>query len=213
MVVTNSWEKVSQNIKALHNRGVVIHFRPTASEIHREVAEGGWFDDQEVWEFIGRNLFLMTRPDLRFYIHTRNHKRAGLDWEDLCLRMMVFGVDEESGETRDEKEKLIYVARLLADPKYDAMPAGEGGREEIFQIAFPRGGSRATYHRYKRMLLKRRGNFDPKVIAAIQWKGPSAVPTVFETKQIERRECLEQERRALELAGGVFGDDEDDEDI
>ena len=213
MVVTNSWEKVSQNIKALQNRGVVIHFRPTASEIHREVAEGGWFDDQEVWDFIGKNLYLMTRPDLRFYIHTRNHKRAGKDWKDLCLRMMEFGVDEESGETREEKEKLIYVARLLADPKYEAMPAPEGEREKVFNTAFERGKSRSTYHRKKLKLEKRRGKFDPKVIAAIHWKGPSAAPTVFETKQIERRAVLEQERRALELAGGVFGDDEEDEDI
>ena len=126
---------------------------------------------------------------------------------------MEVTVDEESGETREVKEKLIYVARLLADPKYEAMPAPEGAREKIFNMAFERGRTRATYHRYKRKLLERRGKFDPKVIAAIQWKGPSAAPTVFETKQIERRAFLEQERRALELAGGVFGDDEDDEDI
>ena len=93
------------------------------------------------------------------------------------------------------------------------MPAPEAEREKLFRTAFDRGGSRATYHRHKLKLEERRGKFDPKVIAAIQWKGPSAAPTVFETKQIERRAFLEQERRALELAGGVFSDDEDDEDI
>ena len=36
-------------------------------EVHREIAEGGWFDDEDVFNFIGRNLFLVTLPSFRFY--------------------------------------------------------------------------------------------------------------------------------------------------
>lgn len=212
LVITNSWEKVNQNITALQNRGVVILFRPTALEIHREVGTGGWFDDQEVWEFIGKNLYLMTRPDFRFYIHARSHKRAGRDWKDLTLRMLEFSVDEEAGQTSDEKEKLIYVARQLADTRYDDLPAPETEREKVFQMAFGRGGSRATYHRYKKKLFERRGNFNPDAVKAMLWKGPALDPTVFDTKQTARRAALENERRELEATGGVNGSDDDDDD-
>lgn len=76
--------------------------------------------------------------------------------------MMEVTVDEESGEAREVKEKLIYVARLLADPKYEAMPAPEGAREKIFNMAFERGRTRATYHRYKRKCWNGEGNSIPK---------------------------------------------------
>ena len=211
LLITNSWEKVSQNITSLHNRAVFVLFRPTALEIHREVGEGGWFEDQEVWDFIGRNLFLMTRPDLRFYIHARTHKRSGRDWKDLTLRMLEAAPDEESGETREEKEKLIFVAKLLADPKYDKMDAPEGEREKIFRTCFGRGGSRATYHRHKRKLLERRGDFDPAAVSRIQWKPQSLMPTDFDIKQSNRRAALELERIELVKAGGILGEDEDDD--
>lgn len=214
LVVTNSWEKVNQNITALHNRGIVILFRPSATEIHREVGQGGWFHDQDVWQFIGKNLYLMTRPDLRFYVHARNHKLAGRDWKDLTLRMLEFSLDEEVGQTAQEKEKLVYVARLLADSTFDLMPAAEAKREKAFKSAFGSGGSRATYHRHKRKLQERRGSFDPQEVAEILWRDPEIIPTVYDAKQTERRAILEVERRELELAGGVMGlslEDEDDD--
>ena len=204
LLIANSWERVNQNISALHNRGVVILFRPSAVEVHREIGESGWFDDRDVWEFIGRNLFLMIQPDLRFYLHARNHKLAGRDWKDLTLRMLEVGVDE-SGQTRDENEKLIFVATLLADPKYDAMLAPEGEREKTFQEAFPHGGSRATYHRHKMKLNGLRGRFDPEAVAKMQWKGAIAGQTPFDLKQEQRRASLERQREELEKAGGVLG--------
>ena len=213
LLITNSWEKVSQNISALHNRGVVVLFRPTALEIHREVGEGGWFDDQEVWEFIGKNLFLMTRPDFRFYLHARNHKRAGKDWKDLTLRMLESALDQDAGQTREEKEKLVLVAKLLADPKFDQMDAPETERERIFKTCFGRGGSRATYHRHKRKLLERRGDFDLDAVGRIQWQGPTYFPTDYDIKQAQRRAALELERGELVRAGGVLGPDDEDDDV
>lgn len=209
--VNHELHQVSQNITALHNRGVVVLFQPTALEIHREVGEGGWFDDQEVWEFIGKNLYLMTRPDFRFYIHARNHKRAGKNWKDLTLRMLESAVDQDAGQTREEKDKLVLVAKLLADTKFDQMAAPETERETVFKTCYGRGGSRATYHRHKRKLLKLRGNFNLAAVGSIQWKGPTSSPTDFDIKQTQRRAALESERGELLRAGGVLGADEDDD--
>lgn len=212
MLITNSWEKVSQNITALHNRGIVVLFRPTALEVHREVAEGGWFDDQEVWDFVGKNLYLMTQPDFRFYLHARNHKRAGKDWKDLTLRMMESALDFEAGQTGKEKEKLIFVAKLLADRKYDQMQAAESEREKVFKTCFGLGGSRATYHRHKRKLIERRGAFDLDAVDRIQWQGPTFSLTDFDVKQAQRRAALELERGELLKAGGLLSDDEAEEE-
>lgn len=210
LVITNSWDKSSANVTALLNRATVIHFAPTALEVHREVGQDGWFDERDIWEFIGRNLHLMTRPDFRFYVHARNHKRAGRDWKDLTLRMLENNVDRESGETQEEKEKLIFVARLLADPHYDQHQTPEAEREKVFALAFPKGGSRATYHRFKKKLLDRRGHIDPQVVQQMTWHAPPLVVSQFDEKQQKRRAALEAERLELEKAGGVYADEDED---
>jgi hypothetical protein len=208
LVIANSWDSLSRNVSALMNRGVVIHFQPTAIEVHREVGEGEWFDDQEVWEFVGKNLFLMTRPDLRFYIHARSHKQAGHDWKELTLRMLEAGL--ESGESSDKKEKLIYVARLLADPKYDELSAPESEREKVFSLAFAKGNSRSTFHRYKKKLLERRGTIDEAAVQQIRWRVAQPIATDFGERQEKLRAVLEQERSELVKAGGVGATDDDD---
>ena len=152
----------------------------------------------------------MIRPDLRFYTHTRNHKLAGRDWKDYCLRMLEFNLEE--GQTREEKEKLIFIARLFADPRFDQCPAPEAEREKLFATAFGKGGSRATYHRHKRRLQELRGKFDQKAAASIQWVPAHGVQTPFEIKAEQRRACLERERHELQQAGGVVGIADEEED-
>lgn len=49
-LIANDWNALDRNIGALHDRGVVLHFRPSAVEVHRELAEAGWFDDEEVFD-------------------------------------------------------------------------------------------------------------------------------------------------------------------
>lgn len=63
-LVSNDWNALDRNIGALHDRGVVVHFQPSAVEIHRELAHAGWLEDAEVFEFVGRQLYLIA--DRRF---------------------------------------------------------------------------------------------------------------------------------------------------
>jgi hypothetical protein len=177
-MICNDWEKVSRNISAVYDRGLVILFQPSALEVHRELARGGWFTDEEVFQFIGTNLFLVTEPSFRFYLMAADHKKAGLDWRDLVLRTM------ES----DANPKLILVARLLADPRYDAGPRPEAARVEAFKTMG--GGSRAAYHRHQAELLARRGAIDPGEVPAI--KLPPPKPDLHYLAQQERRQQIEQ---------------------
>jgi hypothetical protein len=152
-LICNDWQALNRNIVAVHDRGLVVYFQPSAVELHKELAQGGWFDDEEVFNFIGRNLFLITEPSFRFYLTAREHKRAGLDWQSLTLRTI---------ET-DADPKDILIARLLSDPQYET----EVARLRAFQ-SHSSGGSKATYHRHKAELLARRGDCDAAEIAAIK---------------------------------------------
>ena len=188
-----------------------IAFQPTAIEMHREVGLGGWFDDREVWDFIGRNLYLMVKPDLRFYLHALQHKRAGHPWKDITLRMFESAC-EETGETREEREKQLYIARLLADPAYDECDAPEAKREAAFEFFFGRGGSRASYHRHKKKLLSLRGDFKLEDLIQCPWRANKDEPTEYDLRQTQIRATLENEKTELLRVGGVLGADGDDED-
>jgi hypothetical protein len=150
-LICNDWDALNRNVGAVYDRGIVILFQPSALEVHREIARTGWFDDEEVFEFIGRNLFLVTQPSFRFYQIARDHKRADLDWKNLVLRTIEANADP----------KLMLMARLLADARYESMPAPETAREQAFKEVG--GGSRATYHRFKAELLAKRGDIDQAV--------------------------------------------------
>ena len=121
-------------------------------------------------------------------------------------------MDDAAEQTREERERLIYVAKLLADPTFDALPAPEAERERTFRLAFRRGGSRASYHRNKNRLRARQGQFDADAVAKITWKDLGEDRSAYDEKQSARRKVLEEERRVLEQAGGVHSDTDDDDD-
>lgn len=147
----------------------------------RQRAFGWWFDDEEVFAFIGRHLHLIAAPSFRFYQTARDHRRAGLDWKALTLRTIEADLDP----------KLILVARLLADTQYDMQPAPEAARAQAFEAMG--GGSRATYHRFKAQLLARRGDVNPQAVEAIKLQ--PCRPDLIYLAQLNRREQLEQMRR------------------
>lgn len=180
-VLANEWQTLNENIAALHDRGVLIFFRPTALEVHKEVARGCWFDDEEVFRFIADHLHLMARPSFRFYVTARNHKRSGLDWRGLVLRTLASAADPG----------LMLVAKLLADPQYDRLRAPETARERAYKESS--GESRATYHRHKKDLLERRGTFPLEEIRAV-----TLAPCKLDLHAIsmrDRRQQLEELRR------------------
>ena len=89
-LIANDCNTLDRNIAAVFDRGMVVLFQPTALEVHREIARGSWFDDEEVFRFVGQNLFLLTEPSFRFYNLARSHKRgtrlAGIDASDYGNR-------------------------------------------------------------------------------------------------------------------------------
>jgi hypothetical protein len=189
-IIANEWKTVSKNLQAIQDRGLLIFFRPSALEVHREVARARWFDDPEIFEFIGRHLSLITRPSLRLYITAKNHKQSGLNWRDLILRTI------ESEATSG----IILVARLLADPSYDILPAPETAREEAFQRLG--GGSRATYHRHKKKLRQLQNNADFMEAASLVLQ-PS-LPDPYLIAVNDRRKQLEAERDETEQEDGLL---------
>lgn len=147
-LIANNLGEVSKDVGAILDRGLVVSFQPSALELHREISTGGWFDDAEVFDFIGEHLHLLAAPSCRFYLTARDHKRAGLDWRSLILRTIESSVEPAT----------LLVARLLSDPAFDRLSAPETAREREFQLRG--GGSRATFHRHKKALLQSRGSLD-----------------------------------------------------
>jgi hypothetical protein len=182
-IITNEWSTVGQNIGALEDRGTVINFAPPALEVHQEVARGGWFDDPEVFGFVGEHLHLISQPSIRVYLVAKEQKSAGLNWRDLFLRALGSSLD---GRT-------VLVARLLADPKYESEAARV---DEFVRLS---GRSRETYYRRKRKLVDLRASLagDP---SDIQLGPPRRDPASVAAK--ERRELLEELR-------GSDGQDDD----
>lgn len=187
-LIANEWSTINRNVAALNDRGLTIAFQPTALAVHREVATGGWFDDSEVFDFIGQHLHLLVAPSFRFYLTAREHKRAGLDWRGLVLRTIESAANPE----------LLLVAKLLADRQFDELPAPEAARERAFKARG--GGSRATYHRHKQRLLAARGT--PHAEAAVGFRlGPQQCDP-FLSGMLERRQHLESLRDASHETGG-----------
>jgi hypothetical protein len=184
LIIANEWQSLRNNVVALQDRGVLVIFKPSALEVHREIARAGWFDDVDVFEFLGRNLFLVTQPSFRLYITARSHKHAGLDWKGLILRTIESEADA----------KLVLVARLLADSRFDTLKAPETARERAFKRQG--GGSRATYHRYKSELSERRGDFDLDAARDIVLAPPQFDP--YTAALAERRRQLEELRDTLD---------------
>lgn len=127
-IVANDWQRLNLDVEALEDRGHVVHFRPSALEVHLQAAE--WFTDQEVFDFVGSRLALFPEPSFRHYVTALELKRAGLDWKQATLARGLTG-------------KLLVVAQLKADDRYESeeeraqafVAAGHGCRATYFNVA------------------------------------------------------------------------------
>jgi hypothetical protein len=106
-IICNNWSIMTTKFGALLDRGTVVFFDPNAAEIHRCV--GNWFQDEEIFGFIGEHLADIARHSIRFYVNAAAHKRLGLDWKAALLESWTN--DPAHGNAT---EKLVQ--RLLADP-------------------------------------------------------------------------------------------------
>lgn len=142
-IIANASRIRSVDIEAIYDRCVCVNFDPTSSEVHREVARGGWFTDSQVFEHIGQHLHLIRRPSIRFYLQVRELRRANLEWRSMAIRML---------EEQNSPE-LIVVQNFVNGASFDLCEQPEEERAAAFRRLT--GKSRATYFRLKQELESR----------------------------------------------------------
>jgi hypothetical protein len=127
---------LNRNVAALQDRGHLVRFEPSPLEVHLHTAE--WFWDQEIFDFIGERLHVISEPSMRHYVAAWELKQAGIDWRSLVLTRCLSG-------------NSLLVAQLKASPKYGS----EAERVRAFIASG--GGSRATYFNLSKRLQSRAG--------------------------------------------------------
>ena len=131
-ILANEWCGNNKDVTALEDRAHVVLFDPAPLGVHRDAAY--WFEDQEVFSFIGQHLHLVAHHSLRLYRRAWELKQAGLDWRKMILSSLLEG-------------KALLVAQLKTDPRY-------GCEEERVQAFTASGaGCRATYFNYAKKLV------------------------------------------------------------
>jgi hypothetical protein len=124
--------------RAIQNRAVILDFDPSNEEVHRSVVS--WFWDQEIHDWIGRQLARLQPIDARGYLHAANDKLAGRDWQQLFLQANAMDVAE------------CLVQNLESDPAYATV---KDRIRRFGEVLGSEGGSKANYHNIKRRLKKR----------------------------------------------------------
>jgi len=132
-LLANEWKTTNENVRAVEDRAIVLEFKPSPAELHREV--GGWYQNRTVYDFLGKHLSLIPRHSMRHYVRGDQLYDANPgEWPALLLEAM--GVDD----------RIRKIVTLAADDEFRT----EEERAEEFEAAGL--GSRATYFRWKKNL-------------------------------------------------------------
>lgn len=133
ILIANEWKSLNPNVRALEDRAIILHFNPSNEELHRKVGE--WFDDPEVYAFIGQIVTLAPAISMRHYCKGAQLRRAGFDdWRTSLLQMMM----------PDAREACVIAVQL------DQRLLTE--QERVQQFIASTKCSRATYFRLKSKL-------------------------------------------------------------
>ncbi len=133
IIFSNDWQTLNENVAAVEDRGHTIRFIPTAREVHERTAE--WFDDAEIYSWIGDRLHLIKSPSMRLYYRARELKLAGFDWQRFTLSV-------------PEDKRRTLVAELLDDDRYQTQ------EERVRAFKDRGGGCRATFFNHARRLRR-----------------------------------------------------------
>lgn len=132
IIIANEWKTRNQNVGAIVDRGILLNFEPSPEEVHRYVS--GWFNDDEVLQFIGLLLPAATAVSARVYIQASHLRKAGLPWQRLICSTL--GVSERT-------QKLIELESSRLKPME---------RAKAYQEAT--GVSQAAYYRHIKKLKR-----------------------------------------------------------
>ena len=142
IIVANEWKTLSENVRAVENRGHLLFFEPSPAEVHRKVGE--WFWDQEVYDFMAENLHLLPGLSMRHYVQAAELKDAGMEWLDILHR-------------EGFAERTVLAAKIKNDPQYRT----EAQRIEAFKELG--GGGRSTYFNHAKKLVGKKRIDVPQV--------------------------------------------------
>lgn len=137
-VITNDWRALNKHVNAVDDRGLLVRFKPSATEVHNQVK--GLYDD-EVYDYIGEHLGLIMEPSIRLY-RTASQLKS-LDWKGMLLESFKI-----------KKESWVSVLKLRA------VQASENDKSEMFKVET--GMEPRTYFRIKKELKKRGIKFPGK---------------------------------------------------
>ena len=136
ILIANEWKSLNPNVRALEDRAIVLHFCPNNEEVHRQV--GRWFDDAEIYGFMGSLLQIVPEISMRHYCKGSQLRRAGFeDWRTSLIQMMI-------------SEPSVAGAVIV---QHDPTLRSEEDRVIRFQSLTR--ASRATYFRIKARLANR----------------------------------------------------------
>jgi hypothetical protein len=131
VIIANDWKTLDRNVAALQDRGHVLLFQPSAAEVHAQA--GKWFDDAEIYDWFGANLYRVREPSMRHYVRARELKAAGMDWTEVL-----------ADATENPRARLAN--ELLASSAYLSTA------ERVQAFVAQGGGCRATFFNYRRRL-------------------------------------------------------------
>jgi hypothetical protein len=133
ILIANEWRSLNGNVRALEDRAIILWFNPSPMEIHRRTAE--WFDDPEVFQFVGSYLPHISQLSMRYYDKGTRLRKAGfVDWQKSVLQMML------------PDRTVALVAGLQLDPRLGS------DVDRLAQFSAECGRSRMTYYRCKRRI-------------------------------------------------------------
>ena len=117
VIISNDWQTLNKNVAALQDRGHVLLFHPSASEVHAQA--GKWFDDEEIYGWFAANLHRVREPSLRHYVRAKELKAAGMDWTE------VLAAEEEN--PRAGSRPSFWPAPLTPAPRRGSRPSWPRG--------------------------------------------------------------------------------------
>jgi len=130
ILIANEWKSLNPNVRALEDRAIILHFSPPNEEVHRKVSQ--WFDDQEVYEFLGKLIPVVPAISMRHYCKGSQLRRAGLeDWRNSLLQMII------------PDSRAACAIAIQHDPELHSE------QERVARFTATTGASRATYFRIK----------------------------------------------------------------
>jgi hypothetical protein len=166
-VIQNRWHGADADAEAILTRAHLIHFDPTALEVHTEAAN--WFWDQEIFDFVAERLQTIERADARMYVLSWERKKAGGDWRRVILSRCL----GEEYRLVQQLERTVKTANK---------------REERF--IEDTGLSRATFYRY-RTELAASGQLVPLNVPALTLT--RSEPPKIDPADLDEREEDEEE--------------------